>query len=180
MKHLQNPEYSFILVPDYPGVTSYLFSRDYFLYELKSYYNGHFENCYLAFTEMESQELRKDSLHLIEHFGTDDLYIKYRNDNLIRLLHASGGESPYSILEYNTNSAYKSYIHNGISFSLIEAAEYYYPTNKNDLKNGMVVECLTTKGWQEKVVENSEIEYQKSYGLLMKYQKLRIRKNKIY
>jgi hypothetical protein len=180
MKHLQNPEYSFMLTPAYPGITSYLYSRDYFLFELKSYRDGKFEDCYLAFTEMDSLELRKDSLHLIEHFGPDEIYVKYKDDTLIRLLHASGGESPYSILEYNTNPNYKSYIHNGISFSFQEAAEYYYPKNKLDIKNGMVVECLTTKGWQEKIVENVELEYQKSYGLLMKYQKLRIKKNKIY
>ena len=180
MKHLQNPEYSFIVIPAYPGITSYLYSRDYFLYELKSYFNGKFEDCYLAITEMDPTELRKDSLHLIEHFGPDEVYVKYKGDTLIRLLHSSGGESPYSILEYNTNSSYKSYIYGGVSFSFQEAAEYYYPISKTDLKNGMVVECLTTKGWQEKVVENAEIEYQKSYGLLMKYQKLRIKKNKIY
>jgi hypothetical protein len=180
MKHLQNPEYSFLVIPAYPGITSYLYSRDYFLYELKSYFNGNFEDCYLAFTEMDSSELRKDSLHLIEHFGPDEVYVKYKNDTLIRSIHSSGGESPYSILEYNTNPNYKSYIYGGVSFSFQEAAEYYYPTNKSDLKNGMIVECLTTKGWQEKLVENSDIEYQKSYGLLMKYQKLRIKKNKIY
>jgi len=180
MKHLQNPEYSFLVIPAYPGITSYLYSRDYFLYELKSYFNGSFEDCYLAFTEMDSQELRRDSLHLIEHFGSSEVYIKYRNDNLIRLIHTSGGESAYSILEYNTNPALKSYIYGGVSFSFQEAEEYYFPITKEDLKNGMLVECLTTRGWQEKKVENVESEYQKSYGLLMKYQKLRIKKNKVF
>ena len=175
---LQN-DHSFILTTSYPGIISYLYSREYNILDIKSYYNGVFEDCYLAFTKVDSKEMRKDALHLLEYFGPDNIWVKYPNDKYIRNIYPSGGEQIQSILEYNTDPSLKSFILNGISFSFKDEVDYVFP-NTSDIKTGMLVECLTSTGWKEKTVERLNPELQNSYNLLVKYNKIRIKKTPQY
>ena len=78
------------------------------------------------------------------------------------------------IILYNTDSNNRSYILNGLSFSFIEEQQYYIPRKKDDFKVGMIVELFSNNKWIEKKVHNPEIEFEKMYALLMKYNKIRI------
>ena len=71
MLDLKNPNISYILVSsgDIRTLTSYLYSREYYLLDIKGYYEGKFEDSLLAFTEMPSDELKRDCLHIMEYFN---------------------------------------------------------------------------------------------------------------
>ena len=75
---------------------------------------------------------------------------------------------------YNTDSKNKSYIHGGLSFSFVEQQFYFFPIKREDFKIGMVVESLSNNKWIEKRVYNPDVEFEKMYGLLIKYNKIRI------
>jgi len=176
MLDLKNPNISYILVSsgDIRTLTSYLYSREYYLLDIKGYYEGKFEDSLLAFTEMPSYELKRDCLHIMEYFNQDCVIIKYKDDNSAKKLFRDGQEKPLGILLYNTDSNNKSYIHDGLSFSFVEQQLYYFPTKKEDFKSGMVVECFSNNKWVEKKVQNPDIEFDKIYGLMIKYNKIRI------
>ena len=74
---------------------------------------------------------------------------------------------------YNTDSDL-CYIYKGLSFSFIESKRYYIPSNKEDLRVGMVVEFFSNNKWNEKIVENSLEEWNDLYKLMLKYNKLRV------
>jgi hypothetical protein len=176
MLDLKNPKISYILVSsgDIRSLTSYLYSREYYLLDIKGYYEGKFEDSLLAFTEMKSDDLKKDCLHIMEHFDQDCVIIKYKDENSAKKLFRDGQEKPLGILLYNTDSNNKSYIHDGLSFSFVEQQLYYFPTKKEDFKSGMVIECYSNNKWVEKCVQNPELEFEKIYALMMKYNKIRI------
>jgi hypothetical protein len=175
MKVLKDLNISFLLVESDRSLLSYLYSREYQLLELKSYQDGVFNDCVIAFTDISNSELRKDSLHIIKHFERQNILVKYKDSHLTSKVYNTGDEKPHSILEYNTNPNLKSYIHNGVSFSFKEEDQYYFPKDKSEFKTGLLVECFTTNGWIERKVDQVDIEYDKTYKLLVKYQKVRIK-----
>ena len=75
---------------------------------------------------------------------------------------------------YNTDSENKSYLHNGVSFSFVEAKRYWIPKTMDDLKVGMIVEYMNNNKWYERKVQNPKEEWEKLYKLLIKYDKLRV------
>ena len=75
---------------------------------------------------------------------------------------------------YNTDQENKSYIYEGISFSFVEEKMYKFPKTKDDFKNGMIIECYSTNGWIEKIVNNIDHEFNDIYKTLSKYDKVRI------
>ena len=174
MLDLKSPQISFLLLSSDNALSSYLYSRDYYIIDIKEYYEGKFGDSILAFTSIESNELRRDSIHIMEHFGQECAIIKYKDDYSPKKIFRDGQERPMDIILYNTDSNNRSYILNGLSFSFIEEQQYYIPRKKDDFKVGMIVELFSNNKWIEKKVHNPEIEFEKMYALLMKYNKIRI------
>ena len=155
-------------------LTSYLYSRYYYLLDIKGYHQGQFENSVLAFTNLPSNELRKDALHILKHFNQDCLILKYKDEQTAKKIFEDGQERPLGILLYNTDSENKSYIYDGLSFSFVEQQLYYFPKKKDDFKVGMIVEIFSHNKWVEKKIVNPDEEFSKIYNLMMKYNKIRI------
>jgi hypothetical protein len=174
MLDLKNPQISFLLLSSDRALSSYLYSRDYYIIDIKEYYDGKFEDSILAFTSIESNELRRDGIHIMEHFGQECAIIKYKDDYSPKKIFRDGQERSMDVILYNTDSNNRSYILNGLSFSFIEEQQYYIPVNKDDFKVGMIVELFSNNKWIEKKVHNPETEFEKMYALLMKYNKIRI------
>lgn len=176
MLDLKNPQISFLLLTSHNigALSSYLYSRDYYILEIKEYYDGKFEDSILAFTSIESNELRRDTIHIMEHFSQECAIIKYKDDHSIKKILKDGVERSMDVILYNTDSNNRSYIYNGLSFSFIEQQQYFIPKKKDDFKVGMIVELFSNNKWIEKKVHNPETEFDKMYALLMKYNKIRI------
>jgi len=176
MLNLKDPNLSYLLASadNLNGLTSYLYSRDYYLIDIKGYYQGQFENSVLAFTNLSSNELRKDALHILQHFNQECLILKYKDESGAKKLFEDGQEKPLGILLYNTDVENKSYIYDGLSFSFVEQQLYYFPKKKEDFKTGMIVELFSNNKWIEKKVINPDDEFNKIYNLMMRYNKIRI------
>jgi hypothetical protein len=179
MLNLKNEESSYILASadNISALTSYLYSIDYYILDIKGYYDGKFEDSILAFTNLDPDELRQDGLHIMEYFDQDCIIIKYKGQNSVVKLFKDGQEKPMGILLYNTDSNNKSYIHDGLSFSFVEQKLYFFPSKKEDFKVGMIIECFSNNKWNERKVYNIDSEFDKMYKLLMKYNKIRIAVN---
>ena len=176
MLNLKDPKISYLLASseNINSLTSYLYSRDYQLLDIKGYYQGKFENSVIAFTNLTNEDLRRDSLHILKHFEQDCLIVKYRDEQGAKKIFEDGQEKPLGILLYNTDSENKSYIYDGLSFSFIEQQLYYFPNKKEDFKTGMIVEMFSNNKWIEKKIVNPEEEFKKIYNLMIKYNKIRI------
>jgi hypothetical protein len=111
---------------------------------------------------------------MMEYFDQECVIVKYKNENSAKKIFNDGQEKPLGILLYNTDSDNKSYIHDGLSFSFVEKQLYYFPKEKKDFKSGMIIECFSNNKWIEKKVVNPDVEFDKMYSLLMKYNKIRI------
>lgn len=176
MLDLKNPNISYILVSseNLKSLNSYLYSRNYYLLDIKGYYEGKFEDSLIAFTDNDPNELYKDCMHIMEYFDQECIIAKYKNETSAKKIFKDGQERPLGILLYNTDADNKSYIHDGLSFSFVEKQLYYFPKSKDDFKEGMVVECFSNNKWIERKVVNPNVEFDKMYSLLMKYNKIRI------
>ena len=176
MLNLKDPNVSYLLISSENAQTlnSYLYSRDYYLLDIKGYYQGIFENSILAFTNLSNDELRRDAIHLMIHFDQSNMIVKYKDETVAKKIYEDGSEQPLGIVLYNTDAENKSYIYEGLSFSFVQQQLYYFPKKKEDFKSGMIVECFSNNKWIEKKVINPESEFDKMYGLLMKYNKIRI------
>jgi hypothetical protein len=71
---------------------------------LKTWSGGKFEDSILAFTSIESNELRRDSIHIMEHFGQECAIIKYKDDNSPKKIFRDGQERSMDVILYNTDS----------------------------------------------------------------------------
>jgi hypothetical protein len=174
MINLKDPKISYLLISESNGIDSYLYSRNYYILEISEYYKGDFGKSILAFSNVDNNELRKDSIHIMENFGIDNVIVKYLDDDSPKRVYNSGDELPLGVIIYNTDSDKKSYIYEGVSFSFIEQQLYYFPNKMEDFKTGMVVEFLNNNKWIEKRVKDPESEYNNLYQLLIKYNKIRI------
>jgi len=176
MLNLKDPQISYILVSadNISALTSYLYSREYYLLDIKGYYDGKFEDSLMAFTNLSPDEIRQDCLHIMDYFDQDCIIVKYKDQTSAVKIFKDGQEKPMGILLYNTDSNNKSYIHDGISFSFIEQQLYYFPKRKEDFKVDMIIECFSNNKWQERKIYNLDSEFDKMYKLLMKYNKIRI------
>lgn len=176
MLDLKNPNISYVLVSsdNLKALTSYLYSIGYNLLDIKGYYEGKFEDSIMAFSDKDSNEIFNDCIHMMEYFNQDCVIVKYKNDTSAKKIFKDGQERPLGILLYNTDSNNKSYIHDGLSFSFVEKQLYYFPKSKDDFKTGVIVECFSNNKWIEKRVINPDLEFDKMYALLIKYNKVRI------
>ena len=173
---LTNQNLSFILLSSdkIDDMISILYAKEYSVLPIQGFYRGQYENSAMAFTDCDNDELRKELIFLLNHFGQECGIIKYKGETNAKKVFSDGSEKPMGIVLYNTDSDNISYLHNGISFSFVEQVRYWKPTKLEDFRVGMIVEYLNNNKWFEKKVENPEDEWNRMFKLLSKYDKLRV------
>jgi len=154
---------------------SILYSKDYTVLSVTGFYEGQYEKSFLSIPpELDNDNLRKDIIYLLEFFDQECGIIKYKDDKNATKIFRNGSEKPMSLVVYNSDLNNKTYLYNGVSFSFVEEKRYYFPKNREELKNGMVLEYFNNINWVEKEITDLNKEYENLYKLLMKYKKVRI------
>jgi len=162
----------------YERACSILYSKDYTIISVKGFCDGLYENSFIALPKSpNNDDLRKDSIYLLDSFHQDSVIIKYVGEESSSKILSDGSEKPMSVALYNSDLNNKTYLYNGVSFSFIEEKRYYSPKQKSDLKNGMIIEYFNNKKWNTKQISDIDKEYEELYRLLIKYNKLRIESN---
>ncbi len=173
---LENKEISYIVSSSdrIDPLISYLYSREYTILEIKGYYDGSFDD-YLICWGQSNDDIMRDTRKIIREFNQDSVIFKLSGDLNAKKIFKSGEIKDLGVVMYNTDSNNISYLHNGISFSFLERKSYKFPKNKEDFKNGMVVECYSKSGeWVKRTVEDLDSEFPKLYSDLSKYNRVRI------
>ena len=158
-------------------ISSVLYSKDYTIMNITSYDNNQYKKNILAITSDDNNTIRKDSIFLIEQFDLNGTYVKYNDEKVITYIDKLGKEYINDIKFYDNDINKKQYLFEGISFTINKLNRYYFPKSKGDLKNGLVVEIYNNNNWIERDIHNIDIEYDRMYKLLMKYEKVRIKIN---
>jgi len=173
---LNNEKLSYILISSerIDDISSVLWAKDYTIIPIKGYYKGQYENSIMAYSNIDNDELRKDTIFLINHFNQDCAIIKYLGETGAKKIFTDGSEKPLGIIMYNTDAENKSYLYNGVSFSFVEQARYWKPSKKEDFKIGMIVEYFNNNKWYQQEVKNPSEEFDGLYKLLIKYDKIRV------
>lgn len=156
-------------------INSVLYSKDFMVYSIKSFHLDKQEDCYLGLiNSTDNDDLRKDTLNILNFLNLESCVIKYNSHKDPFKIFDSGKEIPLNFSIYESHENNKVYIFNGLSFGLREKVRYFYPKKKDHLKNGMVVEFFNNDTWNEKKITDIDVEFEKLYKLLIKYDKLRI------
>lgn len=155
-------------------ICSILYSKGYTILPVQGYYQNKYEKSFLAFTDDSNDDLRFDSIYLMDMFEQDSAIVKYRGDDFASKILQDGSEKTLSLLVYDSEGKDKSYLYNGVSFTFAENKKYFFPKKKEELKLGMIVEYFNNNKWTSKQIANLDIEFEKMYKLLMKYEKLRV------
>ncbi len=176
---LEQPNASYIILSSskLDDMISILYAKEYNIIPIKGYYRGQYEDSIISYGPVDNDNLRKDTLFLLNHFHQDCAIIKYMGESNAKKIFKDGSEKPLGIVMYNTDSENISYLYNGTSFSFVESKRYWKPTKKEDFKIGMLVEYLNNNKWYEKKVENPNLEFEELYKLLIKYDKIRVVSN---
>jgi len=165
---------SYAILPSNDGLESILYGRDYSIIPIKEFYQGNYSDSIISYGRVDNDNLRQDVLFLLNKFNQNFAIIKYLGESVIKKIFKDGSEIPVDMTLYNTDFDKASYLYNGYSFSFTESKRYFFITKKEDIKVGMIVEFFNNNKWIEKKVSNPELEYEKLYKLLMKYNKLRV------
>lgn len=170
----KNISYLVIASTQVNNMSGYLYAKDYHIVEVRCFHLGLWEEGIIAFSNSGNDETRRDAIHLLEVFHQPELNIKYFGETVAKRLSNSGTEKSLSIVNYNTDFNLPSFILGAQSFSFVEQKEFKPITKKEDLKVGMIVEYMNNERWIPKKVENPDIEFDKFYKLLVKYDKVRV------
>jgi len=175
MTALENKNASYLIISSgrLNEITSILYAKEYQILPINEFYNGEFGESLIAWG-VDNESLRRDSIFILNQLHEEFAIIKYSGESGAKKVSFNGSEYPLDIIMFNTDSKYKSYISNGISFSFKESKRYWIPKNMSDLKTGMIVEYMNNNKWYEKIVQNPQEEWEKLYKLLIKYDKLRV------
>ncbi len=158
-------------------LSNVLYSNDYTLLNLTSYSNNQYRKNILAITSDDNNTIRKNTINIIQEFNLEGIYVKYNDQKVLTFIDTLGKEYINDIKFYDNDINKKQYIFEGVSFTINKIDRYYFPKTKNDLKNGLVVEIYNNNNWIERDIYNIDIEYDRMYKLLMKYEKVRIKIN---
>ena len=151
-----------------------LYSMNYTVLPIYSYDKGVYEKNYIAICPGDNDVLRSESIFMMNEFNKDSIIVKYKGDELLSRIVFDGNEIPVEIQYYDNNENKKTYIHEGVSFTLTDRKKYFFPKQKEDLKSGMIIEYFNNNKWCTKQVSNVDVEYDRMYALLIKYEKLRV------
>ena len=155
------------------SVCTILYSRDYTIIPIKSYYRQEYSQSFIAFSMTNNDSLREDAIYLMDNFYNDSVIVKYRSEDYPKIIRKDGSERLLETKIYSDTDS-KIYIYNGVSFSFNEQSRYNILVNKSQIKRGMIVEFFNNNKWNKKEVVDVDLEYEKMYKLLIKYQKLRV------
>lgn len=153
---------------------SILWAKEFRIIPIEGYYKGQYEKSIIAYSDIDNDELRRETLFLLNHFKQECAIIKYLGETGAKKIFYDGSEKPLGIVMYNTDDDNMSYLHNGVSFSFVEQKRYWIPKDKEDLKVGMIVEYLNKDKWLQHEIKNPSLEYDRLFKLLIKYNKVRI------
>lgn len=179
MLNLFEKNLSYLIVsPDgnpviFERICTILYSRDYTIIPIKSWYRQQYGQAFIAFSLTNSNSLREDAIYLMDDFFQNSVIVKYKNEESPKIIHRDGSERLLETKIYSDTDS-KIYIYNGVSFSFTEQKRYNLLNNKDQIKKGMIVEYFNNNKWNKKEVVDVETEYEKMYKLLIKYQKLRV------
>lgn len=165
---------SYMIISADDSIESTLYGRDYSIIPIKEFFQGTYGDSLISYGRVDNDNLRQDTLFLLNRFNKESAIIKYLGESVIRKIFKDGSEVQVDLTMYSTDFDKISYLYNGYSFSFTEKKRYFFPTKKEEIKIGMIVEFFNNNKWVEKKVSNPELEYDKLYKLLMKYNKLRI------
>ena len=156
-------------------ICSVLYSKNYTIFSIFSINKSIRENSILAMCPDNNNSLRKDSIFLMDEFDQKSIIVKYKNDIEYKLIENTGEEFLLNIELYpDLNENRSLYVFNAISFAFEKKKRYFFPSKKEDIKKGMIVEYLNENRWVLKTINNVDLEYEKMYKLLMKYKKMRV------
>jgi hypothetical protein len=175
--NLENINNSYLILSSniLEGAVSVLYAKDYVVSEMSSMINDNYCKSIIAYGIVESNDLlRSDAVLLVNEFNIEYAIVKYKGDISPRKLYRDGSESLLMVEKYSLDYSNKTYIYKGFSFSFIEKKRYSIPSCKEDFKVGMIVEYFNSNKWCEKLIENPNVEWDKMYKLLLKYNKIRI------
>lgn len=151
-----------------------LSAKEYHTVSITGYENESYDNSLIAFNSTDNNTLRMDAIHLMDMFQLESITVKYNGEEDATKISRDGSERPLGLLVYDSIHNSKKYLLDGVSFSFFEKKRYFFPKRKEELKNGQIVEYYNNNKWISKEVSNLEIEWDKLYKLLIKYEKVRI------
>lgn len=156
-------------------VQSILYSRDYSLISLTGYCGGTWDKSFIAYNQNNNNTLREDAIFMLENTPQENIVIKYKGDEHLKLINHDGSETLLSVQNYSENKTdSKIFIYNGYYFSLKPEKRWRMIEAKSELKKGMKLEYFNNEKWNEKIIHNLDEEYERMYKLLIKYKKLRM------
>ena len=95
----------------------------------------------------------------MNEFNKSDIIVKYKGEDTLSKIVFDGNEISVEVQYYDGNEGKKTYIHEGVSFTLTDKKKYFFPKKKEDLKTGMIVEYFNNNKWHSKKVSDVEKEY---------------------
>lgn len=128
---------------------------------------------YLAYKECGNDELRYDAIELMDSFRQEFVIVKYRNESEAKKILFDGRENLLGVVEYSGQDNHHNFYVEGRGFSFEPRKRYWVP-GVNQLRKGMIVEVMNNQGqWVEREISDPEVEYERMYKLLSKYNKFR-------
>jgi hypothetical protein len=156
-------------------ICDYLYSHDYTILPIKSFYKNQFFEAFIAISSYDdNSDLEFDAMFIRETFKLQSIVIKVKGQEQPKVVKSDGTENNLIITNYDSQLEKKTYIYQGISFTLTEKKRYFFPKNKDDFKSGMIIEYFNNNKWHSKIVQNIDSEFDKMYKLLIKYEKIRV------
>jgi hypothetical protein len=187
MINLNDPNLSYIIAsPEIDGLSqtenslrnnkflNLLYSMNYSIIPIWGFQNAVYEKYYIAATDEDNFTLEKESRLIVNQFCFNEIIVKFKGESLLTRILWNGEKFPIEVKYYDNSMDKKVFIHEGVTFTLNEQKRYYFPSKKEHLKEGMIVEYFNNNLWNQKIIHNLDLEYEKMYKLLMKYEKLRV------
>lgn len=174
---LNEAKYTYILFSSnkIQAIESLIYSSGYDYEYIKEYESGLIKDSIICYINENNNKIREYALDIMNQLYLETLILKYNNSEYLSRLYRDGTEMLLNI-DYDLFEN-EIFVYNGCSFSFTEATLYKIPTLKEDFKVGMIIEFLNNNKWSEKKVSDPDLEYEKMYKLLIKYEKIRIRLN---
>jgi hypothetical protein len=174
--NLNDPSVSYFIMSSkqIDATKTLLWAKEWEVLPLKGYYNNTLEDSILAYKECSNEELKDEAIFMLKTFKEESCIVKYKGNKNSNKLYNNRKESELTEAFFNTESANKSYLYNGMFFSYNEVKSYKIIETKEELKNGIIVEFFDNKNWKQKIVNDKDLEWEHFYKLMVKYKKVRI------
>lgn len=130
---------------------------------------------YYAYKDCSNDELRYDAIELMDAFKQNYVICKYTGETEAKKIIFDGRESLLGIVKYEGNDNNHNFFVEGNTFSFEPRKRYWTPTKVDNFKENMIVEIMNNNGqWVEKKIKDPEVEFERMFKLLIKYNKIRI------